>query len=48
MREEGVKSPIWKEVRQLVDEREVISRMKVIFILFRAWACKKWIKDKKI
>jgi cell division cycle 14 len=31
MREEGIHSPIWKQVRQLVDEKELVSRMKVAF-----------------
>jgi hypothetical protein len=30
MREEGVNSPIWKEVKEAVDEKEVVQMMKVV------------------
>jgi cell division cycle 14 len=32
MREEGANSSIWKSVRELVDEKELISRMKVYLL----------------
>jgi cell division cycle 14 len=30
MREEGRESPIWNQVRELVDEKEILKRMKVV------------------
>jgi hypothetical protein len=35
MREEGANSPIWKQVREIVDEKEVLYRFKVRIRLFR-------------
>lgn len=31
MREEGKNSPIWNQVRELVDQKELINRMKVLW-----------------
>lgn len=30
MREEGANSPIWKQVREIVDEKDLLHRFKVI------------------
>ena len=35
MREEGKDSPIWKEVRLLVDEKELTSKMNVLCLVDR-------------
>jgi cell division cycle 14 len=34
MREQGVNSPIWREIREVVEEKELVHRINVIFRLF--------------
>ena len=48
MREEGQSSPIWKEVRLQVDEKELMSKMNVHVFRYRIWVLARWINERKI